>query len=464
MSEERQSTADASPKGVADTWRGLVNGVRRQIPGAGADAGPVTIWERLPDGWRVAEGDLAGSAPAVRRVARFEGDPDRETLRARGFARGRQAVIVVGMERSFCRVLDLPTESDAEIRQILGLRLETELPYAVESAVWAYAVQSTDPQTSSSRVLVLALPADEIERMEDAVRGAGRTPVAIESREAALAQLAPDLAPGEAGVAVAEVDEDAAALVVVAPEGVTYARHIPAAGSATPDRLADEMAQSLRHYSLATHNGMPEKLILASGTDLAERISQAARLKVVPAGRAVCAGALELTRRRSAGEPVRVPALRRRKTADRRTDARRTGTLAALVLVLLVAAIAMGFGLRRARIEAVSAAIEAGRESTQDFQVLQEEVEIMQKEQDAYRSTLDILRSVVEAFPEQVKITDIEMDSRNRVTIRGKAPSVEMVSKAEAALAGSDMFASAQFRQAARGQGGLTFQVDCELR
>ncbi|MFO7958390.1 MAG: PilN domain-containing protein [Candidatus Brocadiia bacterium] len=241
------------------------------------------------------------------------------------------------------------------------------------------------------------------------------------------------------------------------------------------------MEQTLRHWCMQDGAGQPDGFVLAGEPELAaamrEALTGAASAETVlasdlkgltgadldddPAAYATCAGALMALHNRSTGGSAASPALRRRQT---RTGAGRWWSrvaLAALDILLLVGLVAASFGVRSARLRTVRSELSEARGALEGFDVLEEEVQILEAEARVYRSTPETLRAVVEALPNGVTLTDLDVGSDNRVTVQGTTPSVEALSKAASKLETTGMFDELELERVSSGQGGMSFTIRC---
>ena len=177
-----------------------------------------------------------------------------------------------------------------------------------------------------------------------------------------------------------------------------------------------------------------------------------------------CVGALIAAHRRLRDEQVAGPPLRLARAQVRKPALYRRVGLVAASVVLLVALIAVGFGVRTRKLRAVTQGIMDTQSFLQGAEPLEEEVGILQRESDRHRSALDLLLALSEALPKGVLMGDLNIDSAGNVTIVGRAPSVEVASKAASALAGTGKFAEARLWRASKEKEGVIFRITCVVR
>lgn len=474
-----------------------------RLRGLSTRSGPqpqrMAAWERTEEGWNVVEGEVGGPALRILRARVIEDPSGPPALRAGGgIVTAKEAILVVSSRRFVCREIELPALSADELQRMLALRLETELPYALSEATWAFEHRGAAPRQETANVLLVAIPSEDIAADEHELREAGQTCQVVESSEVSLAQAAVALAPDAQTVAIVAVESTIATAVVVHQGNMTYARSLtnvsagesggPAWNEAGMSRLANELDQSLQHYVRRSGRRPPEKLLvvghpaLAVGLvdALAERTSLPVEVPDAPQELgfaeadvdpkeafirfASCVGALVATQRRLCDQRTAAPALR--VSGRRRAEPAlfRVVGLAALIAVLLVAVVASAFGLRGARLHAATVAVAEANSVLRQAELLEEEVGILRHENERRRSTLDLLLALTEALPKGVMVKDLTIDPKGKVTIHGRAPSVEAASKAVAALVDSGSFANAQLGRSEHEREGFMFQITCVVR
>ncbi len=464
---------------------------------SGREPHEVVVWERTPDGWKCLEGEIGGSRPRILRARLLPAEPGAQAPRAEG-GRGaaRQAILVVGSRRFVCRELEMPAASPDEIGQMVALRLETELPYELAEATWAHQLQGAGAGQDSSKVLLVAVPSEDIAAAERELPSTGRPCQAVESCEGALAQAAVLLAPGADTAAIVAIGPASAVMVVTNRGRMSYARTLaasaeaddPSSAAARVSRLASEVDQSLQHYALRAGEGPPKRLMIVGEPKPAAQLAEALAERATPPAEvpeppeelrcseaggdpketlvrfASCMGALVAAHRRFRGEQTAAPPLR---MLGRRADEpafSRVLRLAALNLLLLVAVAASAFGVRAARLHAATAAVKDGKPLLHQAEMLEEEVRILSQESERHRCVLDLFLTLTEAMPKGVEIRDLTIDAKGNVIILGKAPSIEAASKAVSELVDSGEFVDAALGRSAQEKEGLMFRVTCVVR
>ena len=424
----------------------------------------------------------------------------------------REIVLVSNSDKAVWRLLTLPSATAHETRRMVALRLETELPYPVAESTWVCERQPGKDISADGNVLVIAVPTAEIAEVEKELGRAGLRCDTVMLDACALAELAVSPDRQEETLAVAAIGEMMTTLAITHRGKLRYARRIfsgsmtPNSGGVTVDavhRVAGELDQCVHHYVLHTRSEEPSRLLLVGEeshtegleTLLAHRLGMPVEAASLPenihiaspeavrsvAGRpgfrravegdllglyAGCVGALLAMHRRLRGEDTAAPALRQRKPAFLETVRFKRAVLVGVNLLLLVALVAVLFGVRKAQMAAAARIVKGGRPLLQDMDRLRSEVDILEYEQRLRQPTLDSLLSLAEVLPKGLKIATLSIDSRGRVTITGLSPSIEEASeKAISAMNESKIFTKAKIPDAIiKEKDGWRFRITCELR
>ena len=441
--------------------------------------------------WRVAEAEIGRDTVTVSRFATVDSP---ETYGANGKRvpmEDAQPVLVVGSDRFVFREVDLPRTGAEEMRDMMVVRAETELPYNGQDACWCSHVIGSSANPGSVRMGLLALPSEEVDAAESGLLDAVRGPVSVECREAALAELAAALRPDSETAALVALGDDGATLVMTCKGMMAYARSVirssPAArGPQDPSGVARELRQSIQHYAACNGGAYPDDvLVWREGNEAAlpatfelelglptERIERPDWLLIEDGATAlgqtwneyaVCVGAWEAARRRRSGGgsaacPMRIPV---QPPSVKPVVVR--GILGAGVLVLLLAVLWMTHTVRSTRLRAAREAVSKARPGLAFVDELDEEVQVLQYENGRYRSTLDLLLALVDAMPNGTVLREVGIDAKGNVTISGKVQSVEAAAKAAVALVESGLFEDARPDRCAQEKEGLMFKISCSV-
>lgn len=458
----------------------------------------VLVLERISEReWKAVEGEVGGDRIKVfgAEVLKSEaGTPDLGPL-----ANGADVILVSNSPRAVCRFLDLANASSDQTERMVGLRLETELPYPVAESTWVWERQGSGNATPGS-VLVVATGTAELAQAEEELRANGRRCTGVEFDGTGLAELAVACSPPADTVALVSLGGRGATVAITHAGKLRYVRRI-SLGAVTSEeessadsavsRLANELDQSVYDYLLRTGGERPECVLIAGegmdANDMIEALGARLRLPVeiacipeivdIPDRATVsggllavfpeCVGALIAVHRRSRGERTAAPALRRQQgwrfgEIDLRN--KRVALICANT-ALFAALIAALFGVGASQLRAANRIIEESRPLLPDLERLEDEVDILEYESRRQRSILDVLVPIAEALPGQVKVETLKIDGKGKVTITGKSKSAEDVSdKAISAMQTSRMLANPKFLGATKEKDGFAFQITCELR
>ncbi len=464
---------------------------------------PIVVLERVSENeWKAVKAEVGGDGITVSdaQVLQFgagsSGGRD-ERAWAR-LANGAEACLVANSPKSVCRFLEVAQATPEQTRQMLALRLETELPYPVAESTWV-CERPEAADSAGGNVLVLATETAGVADAEDQLRERGIRCGSVELDAAGFAELALAAGPNDATLAVLSLDQTRATLAIMRDASLRYVRHIAInAGAASETgaaaewmaRLANELEQSIYDYLLRTGNGRPARLFVAGERLATEGLAEtlAARMGIpvdtascpdsvrisgsAPAAYDLverfpaCMGALIAIHRRRRGEQTAAPALRRRGSTFGQIDwrSKRLVVIGANVLlaVLLVAAL---FGVRTARLGAAERIIDEGQSWVEYIEPLQSEVDILKSEAGRQRSLLDVLQALAEVLPSQVKVEKLSIDKKGTVTISGKTKTVEIIDeKAFSAIIASDMLANPKLLDATKEKNEFGFRLTCELK
>jgi hypothetical protein len=446
----------------------------------------------------VLEGEIGGDRPRLTGAHVLPFESTSQSPLSGGISRlAGEGILVVRSRGAICREVDLPIASDDEIRTMLALRLETELPYSPSEATWVHHRGDDTEQQGTARVLFIAVPTADVVAQQQELEASGHSCHVVESWEAALAQVAAAVAPGQQTAAIAEI-ETAGVMLVVAHNGkLTYARYIsrgaaeprsPTLTDAEARRLASEMHQSLEHYVFSKGASAPKKVLLAGERDaiacVAEAFERISGLTAeapeppdwlrVPDGAgapkellgrfASCVGALLAAHRRMRGEEPVAPPLRLPRTRFAGAAAHKRLGLAAASLFLIIALVVVSFGVRSAKLRAANRALEKAQSALADIEALEEEVKILRAESQRQRPAIDLLLALAQTMPDGILVGDLSIGSDGNVTIVGKAPSFEVASTTAEALSNSEQFADAKLQRASKENDDIMFRITCAVR
>ncbi len=472
--------------------------LRHSGSGRSLDPHVLVVEHSTRNGWKAVEAEVDRESITV--LGTYVLDDEAANRGPQWLRHGNNArvALIPDSQKSVCRMLEMAKASPDQVERMVALRLELELPFPVAESTWI-----CEPQANGvgavSRALLIATSTRTISDAEVQLRNWGIRGADIEFAPAGLAELGLACNPSSDTVAVLRVERDSALLVMTHARALSYARHIRLAltddGSTNPEmtwvpRLAKEVKQSIYDYQLRTGNDAPERLFI-SGWRMGESdllTSLAAPLempvcelrppltvRVVKPGSTeesllaefpIALGVLVAIQRRAQGERSAAPTFRRRRSRALAIDWKaRGGTLVALNVLFLFLLLVSLFAIPSVQVSSADRLMQDSRPLLRRLEGLQEEVDILQYESKRQTSQLDVIRALAEALPSDVTVETFTVDSKGKVTIGGKAKSVELASDTVvAALEASNAFANPQFRGATREKEAFGFQITCELR
>ena len=472
--------------------------VRRGESGAAGTEHVLVLEQAGRNAWKVIEAKLEATGITVLSARSFEEGLAGSASEMLGNLNNSTVTLVPDSGKSVCRLLEIPDASPDELKRMVALRLEVELPYPVADSVWMYEPR-TNSEGTISNVLVIATASSEIASAESELRKGGLRGAAMEFAAGGLAELANVSGASNGTTAVAKVDDDVAILAIAHDTALCYARHIrlrpPAKEDGAPadewvTLLAQELRQSIYDYTLRTGNAAPDHLMVTGermkDEGFVETLKARLEIPVIPidcpgmfhlsdpesiegdllADYPVLVGVLISMRRRMLGQPTAAPLFRQRRRDFWAMDwGNRRFQLFGLNAVLLLLFIASLFGVQSLRLDSADRLIGESQPLLQSLELQREEVDILQYENRRRRSVLDVMMALSEALPQEITVETLAIDSRGKISISGKAKSVEIASDtAIAALRASTIFINAQFNGATREKEEFSFQMTCELR
>jgi len=468
------------------------------FPFRGSRRRHVLVFERTCTRWKVIEAEIGGDSVTVLRAQIMERQPDGPPPDALSrfveLAKTAEVILLANSDMAVCRLLQLPDAPPDQTRRMVALRLETELPYPPAESLWVCERQRPIAAARPPRVLVMASPAPEIEQAEAELRQAGIRCRSVQFDFAALAELAATSAVAEQDTLAAVCVETRRTTLAVTRAGeLCYVRRISTACdddstlSSRLPHLANELDQSIQDYLLRVDSSAPAHILVYGEQHLSEGLIEALKTRVeLPVELATAPGILRISpdaapehpftdfaaclgvaiaaHHRLHGRREVAPAVRRRRTALAEFRWRRRLVLIGANVVLLAAFIAGSFGVRAAKLESADRVVTEVQPYLADLEELEEEVSILQEERAKKRPMLDVLLALAEVMPNGVAIASLKVDSKDRITISGKTPNVELVSdKAVSAMEASPLFRNPDFLGTTREKDGLMFRMTCEV-
>ena len=472
--------------------------LRRGGNGAQGTEDVVVLEQSAGGTWKVVEAKLDAEGITVHRARCFEGGLSDSAPAIFGSLNGCTVTLVPDSAKSLCRLLEIADASPDQLERMVALRLEVELPYPVADTTWVYEPR-TNGDGSISKVLVLATASSEIASIEAVLRKSGVRNAAMEFAAGGLAELANAAAPATGTTAVVKLDRDEAVLAIAHDAELCYARHIRLRPVSEEERapteewttsLAQELRQSLYDYTMRTGNAAPERLLVTGQRMIDEGFIEALKTRLgmsveaiecpeifkastsdaiegdLLADYSVAIGVLISMRRRMLGEPTAAPPFRRKGRSFGKLEwGNRRFQLFSINAVLLLTFIASLFGVQSLRLNSADRLMRESQPLLQSLERNKEEVDILLFEDRRRRSVLDTMMALSEALPAEIKVETLSIDSKGKISISGKAKTVEMASDtAIAALRASPLFTNPRFNGATLEKKEFSFQLTCEIR
>ena len=404
-------------------------------------------------------------------------------------ANGAHIILVTNSDKALCRWLALPNATAEQVRRMVALRLETELPYPVGKSVWICEPQHRKTEGADSVTLVMAVPSEDLAAAESQLRSAGLRCDEVILDAAAIAEIVAADPTADEAEAVAAVGEKMTILAIVHNGRLCYARRVHiGTGDGTVHELINELGQCFHHYALNNNTDKPARMLLvgqsARDEDFIATLSARLGMPVAPATISedmqlaspdtsesellqkfpACVGALLASHRMRNGRCAAAPALRRRKLPFFTSTRFKAAIIAAVNLLLVAGLIAVLFSVRKARIAAADSLIKEGQPLFAMSESLPGNVKVLEFENRLPRPILDTLLALADIMPKGLKIASISIDPNHKVTISGIAPSVEETEKAIAAMKKSERFMNPKSLASTLQKDGRTFGITCELK
>ena len=448
--------------------------------------------------WKIVEANIDADGIRVTGAQSFEEGIKGSASEMVADRNKSTVVLVPNSGKSVCRVIEVGDAPSGQLDHMVALRLEAELPYPVTDSVWAYKPIQNGKGTIAS-VSVIAVASDEVASAESELAKGGIQGTAMEFAAGGLAELANASGSPTGTTAVAKLDHGEAILAIAHDAVLCYVRHIrvhpiPKEGDFSTEEwataLGQELRQSIYDYTLRNGSSAPTELMVTGermGVEgSAEALGAHLDIPVVPIDSpgvfelskpesiegdflteySVLAGALVAMRRRMLGQPTAAPPLRRKRRAFGSVDwDKRRFRLFSLNAVLLLLFTASLFGVQSLRLNSADRLVRESQPLLQGLERNREEVDVLLFEDRRRRSVLDTMMALSEALPPAINIETLSIDSRGKISISGKAKTVEVASDtAIAALRDSPFFINPKFNGATREKKEFSFQITCELR
>jgi hypothetical protein len=357
----------------------------------------------------------------------------------------RAFVTVIPRHEATLRILTLPSRNPAEIASMVSLASEELAPFPREQLVIRHHILGALP-SGESRVLVVLLHEDVVNKHIDRLRAAGLEPAGITFSTACLytaVTASPHTLSGH--VAFSWVSDTALEVLVIRDGILEFSRGVDHHGPWAIDNEADrdalglEIRDALAAYRRESEDGEGVDTLYISG----DAIDEDVRAALEPTAGVPCCpapfppqvpilalGAAMAAQGGAAMNFDFLPSaiLRQRALRDFQSTVRRVGVMVAVLLLLLLAAFGQSVYQRMALINELGLRAQAIASVDQGTPMLQRGLDAIARQVDQGGNFLALLAAVAQAAPaEGLNITRVEYDRESGMNIWGRARSKDLV-------------------------------------
>ena len=392
-------------------------------------------------------------------------------------------VTAIGCEDVLCQTLRLPTTQPNELQQMLDLQIDNLTPFPMEEAV--YSFEPLEKTESETRVLVAIARKSVINERVELLEEAGLPPevVGIDALAAFRSFVRGNLVPLDEKLNVFVQVSPTAANVIVHCQGVPVTIRSLVLGEASLGSVEGRAAlrEELQRTLVAAEAEQPVrpigKMTIATWSDRLR--TEVEELANAWTGEVQCftngsvpKPAVSLCLETAASDGARLNLLpdewrRRRRTAQLRLRLIRGGIALAVLYVLFLSAFLVLMGVQQARLSRVKSEVKSRQKQYDDARQLHSLLVTMQKQLDTKYSVLEIMRSVSQLMPENVKLNGFTFKKDEKVTLKAQAQSATVATEFISRLEQCSLFSkiSPGNMRTDPNAGGLTkFDVDCTLK
>lgn len=395
----------------------------------------------------------------------------RALVEENGFA-GLPSVALVPRQSVNIRMLDLPSQEAAEIRDMVDLQATKQTPYTRDEVLVDYRAAASDRPGYTHVVLVIVQRSVLRHRYYMLEEAGLRIAQVSVSSDALLNWTRLAVPAAEGTVAVLDVDAGSSEIAIVGPAGLLFSRgistgadHLAAGEPQFVERLVEEVKRGMDVVRGEVRDLAIGKLVLTGAVPadgrLAERLSQVLELpcvrreslSVVGGAPAKVTGPSD--RRFSltaiagaAASPADLAfnlipesVLARRIVAVR---GRQLATMAALVIAAMVLcslAVMVRYEADSYRLRGLKAVLNSRKPAVERTERRQEVIEVVRRRQSMRGTPLAMLRDISRVVPQGVALESVDINSAQRqVTVAGTAPSMKDVRGMVGSLEQSGLF------------------------
>jgi Tfp pilus assembly protein PilN len=385
---------------------------------------------------------------------------------------GLPAVALVPRQSVNIRMLELPSQDAAEIRDMVDLQATKQTPYSREEVLVDYRASASD-RSGYTHVTLAIVQRSVLRHRYCLLEDAGLKVVQMSVSSEGLLSWARLAVPASEGtVAVLDVDEAGSEVAIVGPAGLLFSRGMqtgadglndPAAGLA--GRLADEVKRGIDVVRGEMRDLTVGRLVVTGavrpGGDIVERLSQELGMPCIqreslsvlrgtqpniagPAGRKFSVTALA----GAAASPSDLSFnLIPESVLARKTVAVRGRQLAAMA-ALFLAAMVLGslaamvrYADSRERLRRIDEQLSSQKPAVLQTEQRQEIVEVVRRRQQWRDAPLEMLREISRAVPQGVALDSVEINkAQGSIVVAGTAPSMKDIRGLVGSLEQSPIF------------------------
>jgi Tfp pilus assembly protein PilN len=385
---------------------------------------------------------------------------------------GLPAIALVPRQSVNIRMLELPSQDAAEIRDMVDLQATKQTPYSREEVLVDYRASASD-RSGYTHVTLAIVQRSILRHRYCLLEDAGLKVVQMSVSSEGILNWARLAVPASEGtVAVLDVDEASSEIAIVGQAGLLFSRGIQTGATALNDRaagvaerLADEVKRGIDVVRGEMRDLSINRLVVTgavrSGGDVVEKLSrelgtpciQRESLSVLhgtppnitgPADRKFSVTALA----GAAASPSELSfnlipeSVLARKTVAAR--GRQLATMAALFLAAMVLgslAAMVRYTDSRERLRRVDEQLSSQKQAVLRTEQRQEIVEVVRRRQQGRDAPLEMLREINRAVPQGVALDSVEVNkAQNSIVVAGTAPSIRDIRGLVGSLEQSPLF------------------------
>lgn len=370
---------------------------------------------------------------------------------------GLPALALVPRQAVNIRMLDLPSQDKAEIRDMVDLQATKQTPYTREEVLVDYRAAASD-RPGYTHVVLAIVQRSVLRHRYYLIEEAGMKLAQVSvSSEALLNWVRLAVPAAEGTVAVLDVDAGCSEIAIVGPSGLLFSRgiltgadHIAGGDSKSVDRLVDEVRRGIDVVRGEVRDLAIGKLVVTGAVQgdgaLAERLSQVLEIPCVrresmsvlpdpparvagPAGRpfsmtAVAGAAASPSDLALNLIPESVLARQTVVVRGRQLAAMASLAMAAMVLGSLAAMV--HYQASRHRLTGIEAVLEGQKPAVVRTERRQEIIEVVRQRQAGRSDPLRVLRDINVVVPQGVVLESVDINrAQGQVTVAGTAPSIK---------------------------------------